>query len=249
MSAPSWLVERPIAHRGLHDKGSGIVENTVLAADAAIARGFAIECDVQRSADGDAVVFHDLTLDRLTAETGAVADRTSAELSRIGIAGSRSDSIPPLMVFADRIGGQVPLVVEIKSCFDGDMTLTKRTCEILASYDGPVCIKSFDPEVIETVRAIAPDLPRGIVAESTYSHPIYDFMSREQKYALANLLHFERSQPQFISWNVRDLPAAAPYLCRVVGHLPVMTWTVRTQGERERAARHADQIVFEGFIP
>jgi glycerophosphoryl diester phosphodiesterase len=249
MSDLGWLVARPIAHRGLHDRNNGIVENTITAADAAIARGFAIECDVQLTADGDAVVFHDFNLDRLTAETGDVVSHKASDLAAIGISGSKSDRIPTLGAFLSRIGGRVPLVVEIKSRFDGNMALTERTCEVLAGYSGPVVVKSFDPAVVAKVRQIAPTIVRGIVAESTYSHPTYDFMSREQKHHLANLLHFEESRPQFISWQVKDLPAAPPYLSRLLGNLPVMTWTVRSPEDRLRAERHADQIVFEGFVP
>ena len=249
MSTPAWLVAAPIAHRGLHDRAKGIIENTISAADAAIARGFPIECDVQLTRDGDAVVFHDFTLERLTGETGAVAERTGAELSEIAVTGSASDRVPTLTGFLDRIGGRVPLVIEIKSRFDGDMRLTDRTCEILRGYRGPFCIKSFDPAVVAHVRTIAPGIVRGIVAESTYVHPSYDFMSPDQKHALANLLHFEQSQPQFLSWHVKDLPVAAPYLARLLGRLPVMAWTVRDPEDRARAGHYADQMVFEGFLP
>ena len=129
------------------------------------------------------------------------------------------------------------------------MSLTRRTCEILAGYRGPVCVKSFDPAVIATVRAIAPDLTRGIVAESHHGDKSYGRLTPEQKHSLGNLLHFEASQPHFLSWKVADLPTAAPYLARLLGKLPLMTWTVRTPEERERAGKHADQMVFEGFVP
>jgi glycerophosphoryl diester phosphodiesterase len=249
MSNLHWIVAKPIAHRGLHDKANGIIENTITAADAAIAGGFAIECDVQLTADGEAMVFHDFTLDRLTSETGEVSQRKASELAGIAITGSRSDQIPPLSAFLDRIGGRVPLVVEIKSRFNGDLALTRRTCEIVAAYRGPLVIKSFDPQVVAEVKRIAPDIPRGIVAESHHTDKSYASLTPEQKHSLGNLLHFAESQPQFISWRVSDLPAAAPYLSRLLGHLPVMAWTVRTPEDRERAARYADQMVFEGFRP
>ena len=117
MSNLNWLVAKPIAHRGLHDKANGIVENTITAAEAAIAGGFAIECDVQLTSDGEAVVFHDFVLDRLTGQIGEVKARKAAELETIAISGSASDTIPTLSRFLDQIGGRVPLVVEIKSRF------------------------------------------------------------------------------------------------------------------------------------
>ncbi len=248
MNAPAWLTARPIAHRGLHCVATGIFENTLSAAQAAIDADFAIECDVQDSADGEAVVFHDFTLDRLTASKGAVRERRASDLTALGIAAT-TDRIPTLAAFLDRIGGRVPLIVEIKSRFDGDLALTRRTVEVLAGYDGPVTIKSFDPAVLVEVRAIAPRLPRGIVAQSRYEVGDWTHLDPGLKHALGNLLHFDETQPDFLSWCADDLPCAAPFLCRHLGRMPVMTWTVRSDAERRWVAAHADQIVFEGFRP
>jgi glycerophosphoryl diester phosphodiesterase len=248
MSAPDWLTARPIAHRGLHDAGAGIFENTLSAADAAIAAGFAIECDVQDTADGEAVVFHDHTLDRLTGRRGPVRERTATELAGLTIGGS-ADRIPTLKAFLDRIAGRTPLVIEVKSRFDNDPRLMHRTIEILSAYEGPVALKSFDPFVVAAVRTTAPAIPRGIVAESAYEGGEWEKLTREQRRDMANLLHFRATEPDFLSWRVRDLPCAAPFLCRHLKDLPVMAWTVRSEADRARAALHADQIVFEGFRP
>lgn len=247
--ALDWLVAKPIAHRGLHGLSPGVIENSGSAAKAAIAAGFGIECDVQLTADGEAVVFHDFVLDRLTAETGPVAAKTAAELNRITLKGS-SDPILTLSAFLDLIGGRVPLVVEIKSRFEGDLSLTRRTAEIVAARAGqPIVIKSFDPAVLTGLREIAPQIPRGIVAMNAYDYGDYERLSAERKHALANLLHFTESQPDFLSWKVTDLDSAAPYLCRNVVGMPLMSWTVRAPEQRETAARLADQMVFEGFHP
>lgn len=244
-----WLVGRPIAHRGLHDVGRGLPENSLSAAQAAIAGGFGIECDVQLSADGEAMVFHDFVLDRLTGESGSVASRPAQALAAIALKGS-ADRIPTLDGFLDAIGGRTPVIVEIKSRFDGALALARRTVEIIARRgQQPIAIKSFDPDIVAAIRDLAPELPRGIVAMNDYSYGDYAHLDAQRKHALANLLHFERSQPHFISWKVADLPCAAPYLCRKALGMPLMTWTVRTAAERETAARHADQMVFEGFTP
>lgn len=244
-----WLIAKPIAHRGLHGLEPGVIENSGSAALAAIAGGFGIECDVQLAADGEAVVFHDFVLDRLTAETGPVVAKTAAELGAITLTGS-GDPILTLSAFLDLIGGRVPLVIEIKSRFDGDLALTQRTAEIVAERAGqPIVIKSFDPEIVTALREIAPHIPRGIVAMNAYDYGDYDKLSPDRKHALANLLHFGESRPDFLSWKVTDLESAAPYLCRTGMGLPVMSWTVRTPEQREMAAKHADQMVFEGFRP
>lgn len=249
MAAEPWLTARPIAHRGLHDLASGVIENSTSAAQAAIDGGFAIECDVQLSADEEALVFHDFTLDRLTGETGRVDARKAAELSGIGLKGS-GDKIPTLTGFLDAIGGKTPLVIEIKSRFDGDLRLAKRTAEVVAGHkDRPIVLKSFDPVIVAALRELAPGFARGIVAMNAYEYGDYVHLSPDQKHALANLLHFEQSRPDFVSWKVADLPSAAPFLCRRALGLPLMSWTVRTPEDRARAAEHADQMVFEGFRP
>ncbi len=249
MAAESWLTARPIAHRGLHDKARGVIENSPAAALAAIAGRYAIECDVQLSSDGEALVFHDFTLDRLTAEKGRLRARKAAELSAIGLTGS-DDRIPTLAAFIDLIAGRVPLVVEIKSLFDGDMALTTRALEIVAvRKQWPIVVKSFDPRIVAEVRRLAPSVTRGIVAMNDYNYPDYKHLSAEERHAMANLLHFRETRPDFISWRVRDLPSAAPFLTRGALDLPLMTWTVRTPEDRAKATAYADQMVFEGFTP
>jgi len=248
MNAPLWLTARPIAHRGLHDAASGIVENTLSAAAAAIAWNFGIECDVQDTADGEAVVFHDHTLDRLTGSQGPVRERSASELGALAVGGS-ADRIPTLPQFLDRIARKVPLIIEIKSRFDGDFRLTRRTVEALAGYDGPVALKSFDPAVVSELRVIAVHLPRGIVAQSRYEGDDWQKLAPEARHAMGNLLHLGETRPDFLSWRAADLPSAPPFLCRHLGKMPVMTWTVRSEAEHRRVAPHADQIVFEGFDP
>ena len=248
MPAPGWLVARPIAHRGLHDRASGLVENTIGAARGAIVHGFAIECDVQLTSDLDAVVFHDFTLDRLTTATGRVADRTSAELGALDVRDT-TDRVPTLSAFLAAIDGRVPLILEIKSAFDGDLRLARRTAEVVRAYPGPVALKSFYPDIVAALRDLTPDHPRGIVGESRYEHAEWQVLPAARRHAMANLLHYPDSRPDFVSWQVMDLQSAAPFLCRNAVGLPLMTWTVRTPDQRALAAAGADQMVFEGFVP
>lgn len=247
--APDWLTARPIAHRGLHERAAGRPENTLAAARAAVDAGFSIECDVQRSADGEAMVFHDPALGRLTQVGDPVASRTAADLGTLSVAGT-SETIPTLAAFLLAVGAAVPVIVEVKSSYDGDLRLAQRTAEVIAGHDGPVAVKSFDPQVVAALRDLCPKtIPRGIVAESTQHDPAYAAMTWATRRALSNLLHFTESRPDFLSWRVDDLPCAPTYLCRLLGRMPVMAWTVRNPDQRARAAAHADQMVFEGFVP
>ena len=245
----SWLVRQPIAHRGFHSAEAGRRENTISAARAAIERGFAIECDVQLSADGEAMVFHDERLERLTGRAELVGELSAAELSRLAV-GRTLDGIPTLRSFIDIIAGQVPLICEIKSAFVGDTRLTDRVAQLASSYAGPLAIKSFDPAILSHLRKVHElSLPLGIVAEAHYDDPEWAFLKADQKRDLAALTHFAETRPDFLSFAVNDLPHAGPSLFRMGLRCPVVTWTVRTPDQRDRAGIWADQIVFEGFVP
>ena len=179
-----WLVARPIAHRGLH--GPGRPENSLAAAKAAIAADYAIECDIQRTADGETVVFHDDTLERLTGAQGRVGDMTLAALRELALLGT-GERIPTLAELLRLIAGRVPLVCEIKSDFDGDTRLSGRAAEIGQAYDGPLAFKSFDPEVIAFLRAGACPRPLGIVAEASYDDPYFATLTTAQKQRLRGI--------------------------------------------------------------
>lgn len=244
-----WLTARPIAHRGLHDAAKGVVENSISAARAAIAAGYGIECDAQLTADGEVVVFHDDTLERLTEGVGKVSAQSAQALSRLRLRGA-NDSIPLFSQFLAAIDGRAPLVVEIKSAFDGDTTAAKRVAAALARYDGPVAVESFDPEQIALLRAQGlAHIPLGMVAEARYDEADWAQLSSAQREELTHFLHYRRTLPDFLSWRVDDLPHAIPLLMRDALGLPVTAWTVRTPDMAAHARRWTDQIVFEGFTP
>jgi glycerophosphoryl diester phosphodiesterase len=250
--APSWLTAQPIAHRGLHDRPRGIIENSPSAASAAIDHGFAIECDVQITEDGEAVVFHDFTLDRLTSSSGRV-DATPARVVTAQVLTGGGDRIPTLQDFCGMVAGRVPIVCEIKSRFDGDMRLAERVAAVVADYAGPFCIESFDPRVMAHLRERwdqlqNPKIPLGIVAQANFDNPADEWahLPPDERRALAQFLHYTETRPDFLSFGIRDLPHAVPYLCRVGLSLPVTVWTIRNEEERARARTWGDQIVFEG---
>ncbi len=243
-----WLIARPVAHRGLHDAASGIIENTPSAFSAAVAADYAIECDIQLSADGEAMVFHDQTLERLTEGGGRLDAMSAAELKRVAFRAT-SDRMITLGELCDLVADRAGLLVEIKSRFDGDLRLVKRAAEALSRYSGRVALMSFDPVPIAALRSLAPHLPRGIVAERRYTHAEWSPLPARTKRALAYFQHALQSRPQFVAYSVKDLSSAIPQLARTVLRLPLLTWTVRTDVDRERAARYADQMIFEGFRP
>lgn len=241
-----WLTARPIAHRGLH--GGAIVENTLQAAEAAAQANYGIECDIQLTADGEVVVFHDDTLERLTAGTGLLREKTLKELREIPYRNT-AGNIPTLREFLSCIDGRVPALIELKSRWDGDTALAARTASVVADYAGSCALMSFDPWLVRALRTAAPNLPRGIVAERYYNEPDWVGMTPKQKFGLGNLMHIGQTKPQFIAYSIRDLPAFAPLFASIVLGMSLLTWTVRTDADRARARRWTDQMIFEGFLP
>ncbi len=241
MPGLDWLTARPVAHRGLHDAAAGIVENTSSAFSAAIAGNYAIECDIQLSGDGEAMVLHDSTLDRLTVARGPVIAHTSDELKRIDFRNT-SDRMIALGDLCALVAGRVPLVIEIKSRNDRDTRLVARAAEVLQGYAGPVAAMSFDPVLVSALRHFAPGLPRGLVAENGSSK---EFGPTAGAYWGEVL----RSRPHFLAWSVDDLPSFAPLFGRFALGLPLLTWTVRSEEQRRIAKRYASQMIFEGFRP
>lgn len=248
MPGPAWLTERPIAHRGLHDAAAGVVENTATAFAAAISAGYGIETDLQISADGEAFVHHDDALGRLTEGSGRLAEMTAADIRKVRFKAT-SDRMMTLGDLCDFIAGRTTLVIELKSRFDGDRRLVQRCADVLAAHAGPVAVMSFDPNLVEVARWIAPHLTRGIIAERHYADHEWDPLPRAEKRNMAWLLHAPRTRPQFVAYSVKDLPAAAPLIARTLCRLPLLTWTVRSETDRQTAVRWADQMIFEGFRP
>jgi glycerophosphoryl diester phosphodiesterase len=246
--APDWLTARPVAHRGLHDRARGIIENMPGAAQAALDGNFSIECDIQLTADGEAMVHHDDALGRLTEGSGPLLGMTAAELKAVAF----KDTPERMMSLADLcalVKGRVPLVIEVKSHFDGDRKLVARMAEVLASYSGPAAGMSFDPDQVLALREKLPGLPRGIIAQRSYDDDSWKKLTPEQRQGMLHLRHAFWTRPHFVAFWVDQLPAPAPWIARNIFGLPLLTWTVRSQEQRERAARYADQTIFEGFRP
>ena len=248
MRAPDWLTARPVAHRGLHDAARGVIENMPGAVQAAVSGNFSIEVDIQLTADGEAMVHHDDALGRLTEGSGALLGKSAAELRAVKFKNTteRMMSLDDLLTL---VAGRAPLVIEVKSHFDGDRKLVKRMADVLASYSGPVVGMSFDPDQVLALREFAPNLPRGIVAQRNYDDDYWRKLTREQRDSMLYLRHAFRTEPHFVAFWVNQLPAPAPWIARNIFGRPLLAWTVRTPEQREWAARYADQMIFEGFVP
>ena len=244
MADLDWLIARPLAHRGLHGDGKSIIENTMSAFAAAIAGRYGIECDLQISGDGEAMVYHDDVLGRLTEGAGRLDAMPAAELKRVEFKGT-ADRMITLGELCDFVAGRAALLIELKSPRTGDQRLAARAAEVLSGYAGNAAVMSFEPRQVADLRRIAPRLPRGMAVRS---HTWRD-ASAAPKRAIAALASALASRPQFLAYAVRDLPALLPTVTHNFLARPLLAWTVRSEDERQRAARYADQMIFEGFRP
>ncbi len=193
-----------------------------------------IELDVQASRDGDAMVFHDEDLGRLTAQTGLFRDRDAGELADIPLRGS-TDHIPSLKEVLDLVGGQVPLLIEIKTRTGQVARISEKVNRTLLGYAGPVGIMSFHPDVGRWFASRAPDRLRGLVVTE---------QGRRWSGPLARALAVRRARPHFLAYDIRDLPSRFAERQRRRG-LKLLTWTCRSRAELERAAAYSDQIIRE----
>lgn len=243
--ATGFITAHPIAHRGLHDYAHGIIENTASAFAAAVAKGYSIECDLQITQDGEAVVFHDDHLERLTEGRGMVKNHSTDEMRALKIRNS-ADKVQTLAELLEQVNGQVPLIIELKSQWDGDERLAARALDVLKGYQGDYAIMSFDPDVIEAVRRRSPGTIRGIVAERAFDS-YYDSLPFARQLELRTFGHVSRTRPDFVSFFFEELPWAPIEALRAAG-MPIISWTIRSAAQAKVARRRSDQITFEGFI-
>lgn len=241
---------RATAHRGLHDKARGIIENTWPAFEAAIAGDYGIECDLQRSKDNVPLVFHDFTLDRLIAGSGRVADHKFEDLKALSYK-NHSATMLSFEVFLGRVAGRVPLLVELKSNWTPPNRAWLNTvCQLCERYHGPLALMSFDPDVLCAVKDIAPAIARGFVS-GVYRHPnrepwYQNDVSDARALALSNLEPIDTIEPDLLAYHVHDLDCPAISNARQNLKLPVFAWTVRTAAEWQLCETFADAAIFEG---
>lgn len=230
-----WLRGAFFAHRGFHH--DDVPENSLAAFGAAAARGLGIECDVQLTADNEAVVFHDFTLERLTGERGAVVERSAAALGAMALAGG-AETIPSLHTLLEVVAGRVPLLIELKSRKEWPVSsLCWAVHRVLLGYRGAHAVMSFDPRAAAWFARNAPETPRGLIVSEE---------GREgARYAVQRHLALWHARPDFLACDIRDLPSSFAAAQRARG-IPVASWTVRTPALLARADVHADAPIAEG---
>jgi glycerophosphoryl diester phosphodiesterase len=237
------LFDPPIAHRGLWSP-DGPPENSLGAFQAACAAGYGIELDVQLTADGEAVVFHDSTLERMTGQAGRVADHTAADLMRMKLAGS-DETIPTLADTLTLVGHRAMVHIEIKIPYGEVGPLERRVHEILIDHNGPTCVIGFNPYSHAWFADHHPKVLRGLDSYS-YSSGDARHLAPELRRSFAELQHVSFARPHFLALGLDMLPSKKADEFRD-GGMPVIAWTVRNRREWDAVKAHCDNMIFEGF--
>lgn len=238
------LFAPPVAHRGLWSP-SGPPENSLAAFQAACAAGYGIELDVQLTRDGEAVVFHDATLERMCGVEGKLCDRSLSELRELRLKGT-DETIPTLTEVLAEVGRRALVHIELKTPFGEVGPLEKRVTEVLVDHNGPTCVIGFNPYSHAWFAAHQPQILRGLDSYG-WNDAAARKLAPEQRKALARLEQVELARPHFLALGLDMLPSARADVLRAKG-MPVIAWTVRSAAEWERVAGHCDNLIFEGFL-
>jgi glycerophosphoryl diester phosphodiesterase len=232
-----------VAHRGLWSP-DGPPENSLGAFQAACAAGYGIELDVQLSADGEAMVFHDEALTRMTGAEGRLADRTAAELAELRLKDTE-ERIPTLAETLALVGRRAMVHVELKTPFGHVGPLEQRVHEILIDHAGPVCVIGFNPYSHAWFAERFPGVLRGL---DSYSYDRAPHMDEAQRRAFAALEHVAIAKPHFLALGLDMLPSPRAERYRAQG-MPVVAWTVKKPEQWEAVRESCDNLIFEGFRP
>lgn len=235
----TWLVETPIAHRGLHDKNTP--ENSLSAFAKAVEKGYAIELDVQLLADGTVVVFHDDSLARMTGNDGYIKYLNKDDLKALKLKGSK-ETIPTFEEALKVIDGRVPVLIEIKNQYKVGK-LEQEVIDILKNYQGEYAVQSFNPFSLGYLKEHAPNILRGQLS-GTFKHSKLAWI---KKFLLKRMRFNKKvSEPHFISYEASALPNR---FVRKYKKLPLLAWTVRSKEEYLKVVKYCDNIIFEKFDP
>lgn len=237
-----WLIERPIAHRGLFN--SNYPENSLSAFENAVKNNYGIELDIQFTKDKKIVVFHDDNLERMTNDKRNVNELLYEELRNLKLLNS-NESIPLFEDVLSLVNGKVPLIIEIKNC-DNIIELGQETYKLLKNYKGKFAVESFNPFVLEWFKNNAKEVIRGQLSGNykNYNSNLKSYQKLAMTYMLLNF----KSKPHFIAYDLCALPNIRVSNLRKKG-IPIITWTVKNKNDMEKAYKYADNIIFDSFIP
>lgn len=232
---------RNIAHRGLYKIDRSVPENSLPAFQSAVERGYGVEFDVHITRDGELVVFHDDTLQRLCGAAECIDDLTLEELAQYTLSGTE-EHIPTLAQVLETVGGKTPIVLELKRGKQ-NRALCEKTRAMLKDYNGEVCIESFDPTIVRWWKKNAPEVLRGQL--SCPQQALADALPKPMAFVLSHLLMNFLGRPHFVAYGLEggEKPLTVR-LCEALGAMKVC-WTSHAPANEETN----DTVIFEFYRP
>ncbi|MGD9559077.1 MAG: glycerophosphodiester phosphodiesterase family protein [Oscillospiraceae bacterium] len=236
MRAPFWGVN--FAHRGLHTEDRATPENSLAAFTAAVDAGYGIELDVQLSREGEVVVFHDDTLQRVCGADGKVEDHTLEELRGFRLFDTQQ-GIPTLWETLYVVKGRVPLLVELKRGAR-NRQLCEATWKIVRTYEGDVCFQSFDPRIVGWFKRHVPGALRGQLAATPKA------LGGLGGFLVGNGLSHFWGRPHFIA---HEKGRMAPLMHLARRFAMRLVWTARPGDDPEALEDKNEAVIFEFYEP
>ena len=220
----SPFLDRPIAHRGLHDKKL-IIENSLEAFENAMEHNLAIECDIVLSKDKEIIVFHDYDLKRMCGINSNINDLSTNEIRKLKLLDTDC-KIPSLDEMLHLVDGQTPILIEIKSGFNPE--IEERLIEIIRAYNGEIALQSFDYKMCEWFKINAPFYKTGLITSNDnidfkeISHLGINFLAVDvEKISMRNIQSIRKE------------------------NIPLLTWTINSTEKYNLSKKFADNIIFE----
>ena len=238
------FIRERYAHRGLH--GDGAAENSLTAFRLAVEGGYGIELDIRLSRDGELVVFHDETLERVCGDPRRVVDLELSELRSMHLSGTE-DTVPTLREVLELVAGRVPLLIEIKLA-PGESGVAEKFIEEIRDYGGDYIVESFNPMALRYVRRSRGDILIGILSAPYTRNKKFKGKAvyRQLERLRLNFLF----RPDFIAYDKDGHDVTALRVLRRLHRVPTVAWTVRSEDEEREARAHGfDTVIFEGYTP
>jgi len=175
------LVSKPartlvFAHRGF---GNLAPDNSLFAVEQAMTAGMdGVDVDGQFTADSELVVFHDLSVDRLTSDTGRVTGKTLKEMEALDLGPKFDAALTGAYVhtfedFVVAVKGKGILMVELKVPSAKRSGIEERAVEIIRKHgaQADVVLSSFNPLVLWRIKKIDPNIKTALIFMDTNWNP------------------------------------------------------------------------------
>ena len=246
---PGWEKFQGVryAHRGLHDAGAGVPENSLPAFRLAVEKGFGAELDVHLMADGNLAVVHDSDLTRVCGKKALIEDLTAGDLADYPLQGT-TETIPLLEEVLPIFAGKTPLIVELKVADNADALVDAAMAQ-LEGYPGTYCVESFHPAALMALKKRYPWVLRGQLSENFFRGSETGLLSRSEAAVMTLLLTTSATRPDFIAYHYTDRDCLSLRLMKRLYGVHEVAWTVRNREDMEALEREGVPVIFEGFVP